>query len=164
MNAGAYGGEMSAAVAAVSGVTASGPARLTRDTLQFGYRHAAVPEGFVVTEVTFRLRREPAESLGSRMRDIRRRRERAQPKGHPNAGSMFKNPPGDHAGRLIEAAGLKGISVGRVRISDEHANFFVNLGGASAGDVKALMDLAQRAVWERFQVWLEPEVQLVGQW
>ena len=77
---------------------------------------------------------------------------------------MFTNPPADYAARLIEAAGLKGARVGQVRISERHANFFLNLGGGRAADVKALMDLAQRVVWERFQVWLEPEVRLVGQW
>jgi UDP-N-acetylmuramate dehydrogenase len=77
---------------------------------------------------------------------------------------VFKNPPGGHAGRLIEAADLKGVRLGQVQISDRHANFFLNLGGARASEVKGLMDLAQRVVWERFQIWLEPEVRLVGQW
>ena len=81
-----------------------------------------------------------------------------------NAGSIFKNPNGDHAGRLIEIAGLKGTRAGRARISERHANFIVNEGGARAADVKALMDVAQRVVWERSGVWLEPEVQLVGNW
>ncbi len=77
---------------------------------------------------------------------------------------MFKNPRGDHAGRLIEAIGLKGERVGRARVSERHANFIVNEGGARAADVKALMDTVQRAVWEWSGVWLEPEVRLVGSW
>ena len=88
----------------------------------------------------------------------------SQPLGLPNAGSIFKNPPGDFAGRLIEAVGLKGRRVGGARVSEQHANFIVNDGGARAADVQALMAIAQRAVWERSGVWLEPEVRLVGSW
>ena len=88
----------------------------------------------------------------------------SQPQGQPNAGSIFKNPTGDHAGRLIEAAGLKGRRVGGARFSEHHANFIVNDGRARAADVQALMAIAQRAVWERSGIWLEPEVRLVGSW
>jgi UDP-N-acetylmuramate dehydrogenase len=77
---------------------------------------------------------------------------------------MFKNPPDEYAGRLIEAAGLKGHRLGQAQISDGHANFFMNLGGARASEVKGLIDLVQKVVWERFHIWLEPEVRLVGQW
>jgi UDP-N-acetylmuramate dehydrogenase len=77
---------------------------------------------------------------------------------------MFKNPPGDFAGRLIDATGLRGRRVGGARISEQHANFIVNENRARAVDVQALMAMAQRAVWERSGVWLEPEVRLVGSW
>lgn len=165
MNAGAYGSEMSRVVAGVSGVTAEGShIYLSREALRFRYRHASLPSRFIVTEVVLRLQRESASVLRSRMLVARRRRESSQPKGYPSAGSMFKNPPGDYAARLIEAAGLKGVRLGNIRISERHANFFVNLGGGYAAEVKALLDLAQRVVWERFQHWLEPEVRLVGQW
>lgn len=165
MNAGAYGSEMSEVVTGVSGVTAEGThTYLARDTLRFQYRHTSLPTGFVVTEVILRLQRESANVLRSRMLEARRRRESSQPKGDPSAGSMFKNPPGDYAARLIETVGLKGLRLGQVQISERHANFFVNLGGGCAAEVKALLDLAQRMVWERFHVWLEPEVRLVGQW
>jgi UDP-N-acetylmuramate dehydrogenase len=165
MNAGAYGGDMAGVVDAVSGLTADGAMlRFERGALRFGYRQVGLPPGFIVLEVVLRLRREPAPALRARLADLRRKREQAQPQGSPNAGSMFKNPPGDHAGRLIDAAGLKGARVGAMQISERHGNFFLNLGGARAAEVKALMDLAQRVVWERFQVRLEPEVRLVGQW
>jgi len=165
MNAGAYGGEIGAVVRALCGVSADGiHTRLDREALQFGYRHLALPGDFVVTEVTLQLRREPSEALRASMSDTRTHRRGVQPQGHPNAGSMFKNPPGDHAGRLIEAADLKGVVRGRVQISERHANFFLNLGGARASEVRALMDLVQRVVRERFNVWLEPEVRLVGEW
>ncbi|HJQ82806.1 MAG TPA: UDP-N-acetylmuramate dehydrogenase [Candidatus Binatia bacterium] len=166
MNAGAYGGEVAETVDAVEGVDArTGDAlALDGDALAFRYRRAELPRGFVVTAVRFRLRRDDAERAEARMADVRAHRVASQPHGRANAGSIFKNPPGDHAGRLIEAVGLKGMRAGRARISERHANFIVNEGGARAVEVKALMDLAQRVVWERSGVWLEPEVQLVGTW
>jgi UDP-N-acetylmuramate dehydrogenase len=166
MNAGAYGGEMSAAVEAVEGVDAASGTitEIAGPALAFRYRRAELPCGFVVTAVRFRLRPDPAGAARSRMEAVRTERVAAQPHGKANAGSIFKNPRGDHAGRLIDAAGLKGARAGRARISERHANFIVNEGGARAADVKALMDLAQRVVWERSGVWLEPEVQLVGSW
>jgi len=165
MNAGAYGVEIGELVTDVRGVAGDGhEMRLGREALAFGYRQAMLPVGFVVTEVGLRLRPAPRQDLRERMLAARARREESQPKGHPSAGSMFKNPPGDFAARLIEAAGLKGTQLGQVQISSKHANFFVNLGGGRAGEVRALMDLAPRMVWERFHAWLEPEVRLVGQW
>jgi UDP-N-acetylmuramate dehydrogenase len=163
MNAGAYGGEVAAAVEAVEALDRHGDAiRLDGARLRFGYRRAELPPGAVVTTVRFRLH--PDETVRRRLEDVQGRRTSAQPHGRANAGSIFKNPPGDYAGRLIDAAGLKGIRSGRARISERHANFIVNEGGARAVDVKALMDVAQRVVWERSGVWLEPEVRLVGSW
>jgi UDP-N-acetylmuramate dehydrogenase len=165
MNAGAYGGDIAAAVDAVEGLEADGAARtIEAAALAFRYRRAELPRGFVVTAVRFRLRPEAPGAVAARMAEARTHRLAAQPHGSANAGSIFKNPNGDHAGRLIEAVGLKGVRAGRARISERHANFIVNEGGARAVDVKTLMDQAQRAVWERSGVWLEPEVQLVGSW
>jgi len=164
MNAGAYGGEVSGAVDAVEGIDPATGTPTALASLAFTYRRAALPPGFVVTAVRFRLRRETLAAVRERMDDARTRRVAAQPHGSANAGSIFKNPRGDHAGRLIDAAGLKGARAGRATISERHANFIVNEGGARAVEVKALMDLAQRVVWERSGVWLEPEVQLVGNW
>ena len=165
MNAGAYGGDVARAVAVVEGLGRDGtPRRLAASSLAFGYRRTELPAGFVVTAVGFRLRRDDPVRVRGRMAEARARRLAAQPHGQPNGGSVFKNPAGDHAGRLIEAAGLKGARAGRARISERHANFIVNEGGARAADVKALMDVAQRVVWERSGVWLEPELRLVGTW
>jgi len=166
MNAGAYGGDLSRTVVEVEGLRAEGgaPLRLGGAELAFGYRRALLPAGFVVTAVRFRLERDDAGRVRARMDAAREHRVTAQPHGEPSAGSVFKNPPGDHAGRLIEVAGLKGVRAGRARISERHANFIVNEGGARAEDVKALMDMAQRVVWERNGVWLEPEVRLIGSW
>jgi UDP-N-acetylmuramate dehydrogenase len=165
MNAGAYGGDVSAVVQAVEGVDHRGqPAVIGGERLDLRYRRAELPPGFVVTAVRFGLHADQPAAVRARMDEVRSRRLAAQPQGSANAGSVFKNPSGDHAGRLIEHAGLKGRRAGRARISERHANFIVNEGGARACDVKALMDLAQRVVWERSGVWLEPEVQLVGSW
>jgi UDP-N-acetylmuramate dehydrogenase len=165
MNAGAYGGDVSEAIESVDGVDAEGTRRtLAADALAFGYRRTDLPPGFIVTSVRFRLTPDDPEALAQRLRAIRDRRVASQPHGSANAGSIFKNPTGDHAGRLIEAAGLKGMRVGGARISERHANFIVNDGGAAAADVQALMAEAQRAVWEWNGVWLEPEIRLVGRW
>ena len=165
MNAGAYGGDVAGAAIAVEGLDASGePAVLPREALGFRYRGAALPPRFVVTAVRFALRREDPAAVRRRLEEVRQHRVASQPHGRANAGSIFKNPAGDHAGRLIDVVGLKGARVGRARISERHANFIVNEGGASAEDVKGLMDLAQRVVWERSGIWLEPEVRFVGTW
>ena len=165
MNAGAYGGDVAGAAIAVEGLDASGePVVLPREALGFRYRGAALPPRFVVTAVRFALRREDSAAVRRRLEEVRQHRVASQPHGRANAGSIFKNPAGDHAGRLIDVAGLKGARVGRARISERHANFIVNEGGASAEDVKGLMDLAQRVVWERSGIWLEPEVRFVGTW
>jgi len=165
MNAGAYGGEVSDAVDTVEGVDAGGLVRrLPRAELAFTYRRAALPAGFLVTAVRFRLRAETPDAVEARLEEARARRTASQPHGWANAGSIFKNPPGDFAGRLVETAGLKGTRVGGARISEAHGNFIVNEGAARATDVQALMQEAQRVVWEGSGVWLEPEVRLVGSW
>jgi len=165
MNAGAYGGEVAGIADAVEGLDGVGnPRTLGREALPFSYRRAHLPPGFVVTAVAFKLRPDDVEAVRARFEDARARRLASQPQGQPSAGSIFKNPLGDHAGRLIEVAGLKGWRVGGARFSDRHANFIVNDGRARAADVQALMAIAQRAVWERSGVWLEPEVRLVGSW
>ncbi len=165
MNAGAYGGEVAGVADAVEGLDETGAAvLLDRDALAFAYRRVHLPPGFVVTAVAFRLHADEPAAVRERLERARARRLASQPQGQPSAGSIFKNPSGDHAGRLIEAVGLKGWRVGGARFSERHANFIVNDGRARAADVQALMAIAQRAVWERSGVWLEPEVRLVGSW
>ena len=112
---------------------------------------------------TFALRHAPADEVRARVVEYRQHRKRTQPP-QASAGSVFKNPPGDYAGRLIEAAGLKGTRIGKAQFSPVHANFIVNTGGATARDVVALMALARRTVRERFGVELELEVELRGDW
>lgn len=165
MNAGAFGGELSRVVEAISGVCADGtPVRLPGERLGFAYRRTALPPGLIVAEIEFHLQRARQEVLTATMLEAQRKRQRTQPHGHPNAGSIFKNPPGAYAGRLIEAAGLKGLTRGGAQVSERHANFIVNTGSASAAEVRQLMEQIQQTIWEKSQVWLEPEVRLVGEW
>jgi UDP-N-acetylmuramate dehydrogenase len=165
MNAGAFGGELSRVVEAISGVCADGtPVRLPGDRLGFAYRRTALSPGLIVAEIEFRLQRVRQEALLAAMLEAQRKRQQTQPHGYPNAGSIFKNPPGAYAGRLIETAGLKGLTRGGAQVSERHANFIVNTGTARAAEVRQLMGQIQQTVWEKDQVWLEPEVRLVGEW
>ncbi|MGH7856699.1 MAG: UDP-N-acetylmuramate dehydrogenase [Candidatus Binatia bacterium] len=165
MNAGAFGGEIGRVVEALEGVLAEGrPHELGRAELPFEYRRLDLPQGFVITAVRLRLRRGDGGELEARVRSAREKRKRSQPLGFPNAGSVFKNPRGSFAGRLLEEAGVKGLAVGGARVSPQHSNFIVNEGGATAAEVRALMEEMQRRVLDRAGIRLEPEVKLVGEW
>jgi UDP-N-acetylmuramate dehydrogenase len=165
MNAGAFGGEMAKVVTLVHGVTVEGDARaLTKDEVNFAYRRTDLPPRFVITRVDFELAPGDRETLRARVAELKAKRAARQPRDVPNAGSIFKNPPGNFAGRLLENAGLKGARLGGAAFSDQHANFIVNLGGARADEVRELMELARNKVKEIAGVWLEPEVKLVGDW
>ena len=165
MNAGAFGGEISAVVEYVEGVDRNGAVRrMPRAELRFEYRNFDLEAGFIVTHIGFALSRGVPDVIRARRADSKRRREAHQPLGYPNAGSIFKNPPGEYAGRLIEAVGLKGLRIGGAMLSPQHANFIVNVGGATAADVRALMRAAEQRVWEIKRVRLQPEIKLVGDW
>jgi UDP-N-acetylmuramate dehydrogenase len=165
MNAGAYGSEFEKVIDQVNGFTREGePIRLSRNEMTFTYRDSHLPVGMVVTQVQLRLRQEDSAKVTSKVRELVTKRKSNQPSGYPNSGSMFRNPPGDFAGRLIEAAGLRGKKIGHAQISPRHGNFIVNLGGAKGEEVRQLMELARNEVRTRFGVELEPEVQLLGDW
>lgn len=165
MNAGAFGGEMACVVHAVHGVTAEGALRvLSKDEVGFAYRRTSLPPRFVITRVVFELAAGDREVLWSRVLEVRTKRAARQPNGLPNAGSVFKNPPGNFAGRLLEGAGLKGVRVGGAAFSDQHANFIVNLGGARAEEVRTLIEMARSHVRDSTGVVLESEVRLIGDW
>jgi UDP-N-acetylmuramate dehydrogenase len=117
----------------------------------------------VVLAAQLRLERSTPAQAQARIEEFVAYRKRTQPPG-ASMGSMFKNPPGDYAGRLIEAAGLKGARLGEAQISPVHANFFINLGNASARDIRALIELAQETVLRKFGVALELEIELIGEW
>ncbi len=165
MNAGAFGGELSEVVEAIAGLTHSGQyVRLAGASIGFAYRGTVLPSKFIVSEVVFRLPQKPQASITALMQQAREKRTRNQPHGYPNAGSIFKNPPGRYAGRMIEAVGCKGSRQGQAQVSEQHANFIVNAGDATATQVWRLVEHVQRQVWQEQQVWLEPEVRRVGEW
>lgn len=165
MNAGAFGGELAGVLTSVEVVNADGSeVRVPRENLHFGYRYFDLPRGTVVTAVELALAGVPRELIWARYNAAKEKRERNQPRGYPNAGSIFKNPPGAFAGRLLESVGMKGYRIGGAMVSPQHANFIVNVGGARAEDVRALMREAKRRVGEMYGIALEPEIRLVGEW
>ncbi len=133
---------------------------------KFGYRTSVVKElkrNTVVLNAVFGLEHNNPEEIRQKIQEFVEHRQMSQPSG-ASMGSMFKNPPGDFAGRLIEAAGLKGVRIGGAEISRTHANFFINLGDASAVDIRHLITVAQNEVMEQFGIMLELEIELVGEW
>lgn len=130
--------------------------------LDFGYRRSSLTENEIVVGARFRLAFGDAEAIRERMETYRRHRAETQPGALQNAGSVFKNPPGDSAGRLVEAAGLKGFRVGGAAVSELHANFFIASDGATAQDVYDLVAAVKKRVLDRFDVDLQPEIRFVG--
>jgi len=163
INAGAYGGEIFQVLESVRLVARDGSRRVASAAeIPHGYRWTKLCEtGEIVAQVTLRLAPASREVIEERTRVVREKRRGALP-GEPNAGSIFKNPPGEYAGRLIEACGLKGERRGGAEISTRHANVIVNLGGARAADVLELMTLMRDSVRDRFGVTLAPEVEFLG--
>jgi UDP-N-acetylmuramate dehydrogenase len=163
INAGAYGGEIFDVLAEVRLVSPRGESRSARaEDLAHGYRWTRLIETKeIVAWARLKLKPAPREEIEAKTRQVADKRRGALPS-EPNAGSVFRNPPGDHAGRLIEACGLKGSRRGGAVISPRHANVIVNDGGATAADVLALMLLARDTVRERFGITLAPEVELLG--
>jgi UDP-N-acetylmuramate dehydrogenase len=186
MNAGCYGGETWDIVAHVLTVDRTGRTRArTREDYEIDYRQVRLKEAgrsqgaegqdqgqlssfslhpseewFVAT--SFRLKRGSGAESRRKITELLKQRIATQPLGEPNAGSVFRNPPGDYAARLIEACGLKGRAIGGAMISEKHANFIVNRGGARAADIEALILLAEHSVREKFGIVLEREVRIVG--
>jgi UDP-N-acetylmuramate dehydrogenase len=171
MNAGCHGGDWSEVVERVTVVDASGhDAVLGRREIPFTYRRSGL-DGKIVLEATVRLREEEPARLEEAVAEMFEWRQRGTPFNQPCCGSVFKNPAGPSwkredgprtAGQLIEAAGLKGFTVGGAQVSPMHANYFVNTGEATAADVRRLIEHVQRVVQEKFGVQLEPEVKLIG--
>lgn len=164
MNAGTRDGEIGDVVVEVRAATSATVCTLTREQAGFSYRNSRFPVGAVLTRAILRCddrKIDEAGELDRVAKELLAKRHRTQPKLR-SAGSIFKNPPGDYAGRLVEAAGLKGARHGNAQISDVHANFVVNLGGATADDVVSLAERARAEVSARFGVDLEWEVKRVG--
>lgn len=162
MNAGAFGGETWDSVVEVDVIDRQGAVRTRpRSDYRPGYREVAGPgdEWFIAA----RFNLAPDADGAGRIRDLLAERAQRQPLGLPSCGSVFRNPPGDYAARLIEAAGLKGARRGAAEVSAKHANFIINTGGASAADIEALILHVQATVAQRHGIQLVPEVRIVGE-
>lgn len=165
MNAGAYGGEMKDIVESVNLVSRDGKVLRTvsGEEMDFSYRYSVLQEtGEVAVSVVLRLSKGDTAEISGTMRDLTRRRNEKQPVQYPSAGSFFKRPEGFFAGKLIQDAGLKGLSVGGAQVSELHSGFIINKGGATATDIIDLMHLVQNTVFDKFGVKLEPEVRIIG--
>jgi UDP-N-acetylmuramate dehydrogenase len=166
-NSGAFGGEMAENIISVEVLHQQlGRQSWPVDKMEFGYRTSifkASRQATLILGATLKLAHGDPQVIQAKMLANTKRRRATQPPG-ASMGSMFKNPTGDKAGRLLEAAGLKGTRIGNAEISPVHANFFINTEKTRAEDMKALLDLAHKTVFEKFGIRLEPEIQLVGEW
>lgn len=167
-NAGAFGGDSAHSLVRAEILDESGRSWWPVEKLEYGYRASVLkmmrsPVKAVVLAAEFGLENGNPEEIQAALEQFTERRKNTQPPG-ASMGSMFKNPPGDFAGRLIEAAGLKGTRIGNAEISAVHGNFFVNYGKTQASDIKKLINLSQKTVIEKFGIQLELEVELIGEW
>ena len=165
-NAGAFGREVKDGLISADAIDPQGRLHtLSAAECRFAYRDSILKSekpGWVVRSATFETGEDDPSRIRERIKEVQRHRRQTQPIEKRSLGSTFKNPPGDAAGRLIDACGLKGRRIGGAQISEKHANFIVNLGGASADDVLALMAEMRDRVFERFGIELEPEVRVIG--
>jgi len=168
-NAGAHGADMADSIADVVVLQPDGPKMYTLDDLDYDYRYSALKarddRRFLVLLATFRMELDEPAAIKARMASFIAHRKQTQPAG-ASLGSIFKNPPGDYAGRLVEAAGLKGYQIGTAMVSPVHANFFINVGKheAKAADYLALIRHVQGEVEKQTGHHLELEIELIGQW
>lgn len=162
MNAGAYGGEIRQVCSQVEVMNRRGERRvLTNGEMGFSYRHSVLEEtGDIVLSAEFTLTPAEPETIRSRMKELIGKRTASQPLDLPSAGSAFKRPAGGYAAALIQEAGLKGFRVGNAGISEKHAGFAVNLGGATAKDMKKLLQTVSERVYEASGIRLEPEIRI----
>lgn len=163
MNAGAYGGELKDVIETVTALDKDGNIKVFKNAdCEFGYRTSIFGAGYVILEVTFRLKKGNKEEILDIMKDLSQRRRDKQPLEYPSAGSTFKRPEGYFAGKLIEDAGLKGYSIGGAQVSEKHSGFVINKGGATAKDVLDLVKYIKHQVKEKFGVDLQEEIKLIG--
>lgn len=163
MNAGAFVGEIGDRVLRIDALDKKGRrVQISREEAKFGYRRADGLDDKTLLGCWLFMEAGDPEKLSKAREDYLQRRAEKQPLEHPSCGSVFKRPPGDYAGRLIEEAGCKGFTVGGAMVSPKHANFVVNFNHASAADIYQVISQVQRKVFEQFGVWLQLEVKLVG--
>ena len=162
MNAGAYGGEIKDVCTRVRIMEMNGEARwITNEEAAFSYRHSAIEDNpWIVVAAEFQLTPTPEEEVWAKMKELIGKRRASQPLDLPSAGSAFKRPVGGYAAALIDQTGLKGFQVGGAAVSEKHAGFVVNLGGATAADVQELLQQVSDKVFERTGIRLEPEVRI----
>lgn len=166
MNAGAYDGDMSQVVETVKLLAIDGSEiyTLSVDEMEYGYRKSRLMEKeAIILSVVLKLAEGDRNQIALKMNELNDRRRQKQPLNYPSAGSFFKRPPGNYAGTLIQAAGLKGVSVGGAMISQLHAGFMINTGNATADDIITLMELVQERVYEHSGIRLEPEIRIIGE-
>ncbi len=164
MNAGAYGGEMKQVVQMVRVMDKEGEIlTLDNDTMEFGYRTSIIRNRpFIVLGVVLKLMPGDQGEISAKMEDLMKQRKGKQPLEYPSAGSTFKRPEGYYAGKLIMDAGLRGYRIGGAQVSEKHCGFVINAGGASAADIREVIEEVQERVLDRFHVRLEPEVIFLG--
>lgn len=165
MNAGAYGGEMKDVVESVRVMNAdgSGAGTLSSEDMDFSYRHSAAEKGdMIILLAVLRLRKDEPEAIAARVAELAAKRSAKQPVNFPSAGSTFKRPVGGYAAALIEESGLKGYRAGGAEVSEKHAGFVINKGGATTEDVLAVMRHVREKVFEDSGIMLEPEVRLIN--
>lgn len=162
MNAGAYNGEMSQICKCVDVMDKEGKVTtFTKDEMGFSYRHSRLEENFgIVISVVLSLEKKPEEEIRAQMQELLKRRKASQPLDLPSAGSAFKRPVGGYAAALIDQAGLKGFRVGDAAVSEKHAGFVVNLGNATAQDVRTLLQQVSDKVYDQTSIRLEPEMRI----
>ena len=165
MNAGAYGGEMKDVLLSADVLTADLEVKtIPVEELDLSYRHSIVPEkGYIVLGGKLQLKKGNEQEIRERMAELAQQRREKQPLQYPSAGSTFKRPEGYFAGKLISDAGLKGKTIGGAQVSEKHAGFIVNIGGATTKDILDLIAFCQKTVQEQFGVTLETEVKIVGE-
>lgn len=165
MNAGAYGGEIAQVIQEAEVLTKDGKRQvLSKEELELSYRHSVIPQKeYIVLGATFLLEKGNQEEIVHQMDAYMQSRREKQPLNYPSAGSTFKRPEGYFAGKLIMDAGLRGYQVGGAQVSEKHCGFVINRGEATAKDILTLMQDVQRIVEEKYQVTLEPEVKMLGE-
>ena len=165
MNAGAYGGEMKDVLVEVTVMDAEGNIfTIPAEKLELGYRTSIIKKaGYIVLEAKIRLKEGDQEAIKERMKELTIQRTTKQPLEYPSAGSTFKRPEGYFAGKLVMDSGLRGYQVGGAQVSEKHCGFVINAGGATAKDVRTLMDNVRDIVYEKYGVTLEPEVKFLGE-
>ncbi len=163
MNAGAFNSEIGEVVKEVKVLTSNGKIKIIpKEKIKFDYRSAKPLEKYIILNVALQLSKGDKKNIGKKIKDILNKREKKQPLKYPSAGSVFKRPENNYAGKLIEDSGLKGYKIGGAMISSKHSNFIINTGKARAQDIYDLIVFTQKKVYEKFKIKLKPEIKLIG--